>query len=306
MKSSLVFEKLSNTIDADSLKTINIRMADLGNHIIRAAINRLETYKFSSLKEIFPALKSIKDFIESESYLANIFITVSGREDVIADLSQLNKLGIATEVLRQIEPMLSKSGVGIRGTKQFTPKSLRDKIKDKVLKVSLDGSDDKEFGKSMKESVNVYLSTDLSTQDWYAFDDCYGTSEEKYLVKYIESLYPKLQTKYQEIYLVRNEREIRIFDFDSGDAFEPDFLLFMQQKMDVNKYDNIQIFIEPKGGHLAANDIWKEKFMLRLKDESAITFSTQIGGYRIWGMPFYTEQNKIDFDRSLKREFELL
>ena len=136
MKSSLVFEKLSNTIDADSLKTINIRMADLGNHIIRAAINRLETYKFSSLKEIFPALKSIKDFIESESYLANIFITVSGREDVIADLSQLNKLGIATEVLRQIEPMLSKSSVGIRGTKQFTPKSLRDKIKDKVLLLS--------------------------------------------------------------------------------------------------------------------------------------------------------------------------
>ena len=119
MKSSLVFEKLSNTIDADSLKTINIKMADLGIHIIRAAINRLETYKFSTLKEIFPALKSIKDFIESESYLANLFVTVSGREDVIADLSQLNKLGIATEVLRQIEPMLSKSGVGIRGTKQF-------------------------------------------------------------------------------------------------------------------------------------------------------------------------------------------
>lgn len=305
MKSSLVFEKLSNTIDADSLKTINIRMADLGNHIIRAAINRLETFKFSTLKDIFPALKSIKDFIESESYLANLFITVSGREEVIADLSQLNKLGIATEVLRQIEPMLSKSGIGTRGTKQFTPKSLRDKIKDKVLKVSLDGSDDKEFGKSMKESANVYLSTDLSKQDWYAFDDCYGTSEEKYLVKYIEGLYPKLQSKYQEIYLVRNEREIKIYDFDSGDAFEPDFLLFMQQRLDVNKYDNIQIFIEPKGGHLAANDIWKEKFMLRIKEEASITFSTQIGGYHIWGMPFYTEQNKTDFDRSIKKEFEI-
>ena len=305
MKSSLVFEKLSNSIDTDSLKTINIKMADLGNHIIRAAINRLETYKFSSLKDIFPSLKSIKDFIESENYLANLFITVSGREDVISDLSQINKLGIATEVLRQIEPMLSKSGIVIRGTKQFTPKSLRDKIKDKVLKVSLDGSDDKEYGKSMKESANIYLNADLSKQDWYAFVDCYGTSEEKYLVKYIEGLYPKLQTKYEEIYLVRNEREIRIYDFDSGDAFEPDFLLFMQQKADANKYDNIQIFIEPKGGHLAPNDIWKEKFMLRLKEEASITFSTHIGGYHIWGMPFYTEQNKIDFDRSFKREFEV-
>jgi len=158
----------------------------------------------------------------------------------------------------------------------------------------------------MKESANIYLSTDLSKQDWYAFDDCYGTSEEKYLVKYIEGLYPKLQTKYEEIYLVRNEHEIRIYDFDSGDAFEPDFLLFMQQKADINKYDNIQIFIEPKGGHLAPNDIWKEKFMLRLKEEASITFSTQIGDYHIWGMPFYTEQNKIEFDRSFKGEFELL
>jgi len=303
MKSSLVFEKLSNVVDSDTLKTINIKMYELGNHIIRAAINRLETYKFSSLKEIFPALTSIKDFIVSDRYLANLYITVSGREEVIAELSQLNKLGIATEVLRQIEPMLSKSGVGMRGTKRFVAKSLRDKIKDKVLKISLDGSIDKEFGKSMKEAANLFLTTDLSKHEWYAFDECYGTSEEKHLVKYIESLYPKLKKKYEEIYLVRNEREIKIYDFDSGDAFEPDFLMFMQRKTDTNRYDNIQIFIEPKGGHLVANDMWKQNFMLRIKDESIINFSTSIGDFHIWGLPFYTEQNVIQFDREMKKEF---
>ena len=91
MKSSLVFEKSQNSVDNEALKTVNIRMSDLGNHIIRAAINRLETYKYSSLKEIFPALTSIKDFIASEKYLANLFITISGREEVISELSQLNK-----------------------------------------------------------------------------------------------------------------------------------------------------------------------------------------------------------------------
>ncbi len=303
MKSSLVFEKQSNAIDTDTLKTINIQMSELGNHILRAAINRLESYKFSALKESFPSLPSIKYFIESESYLAKLSITVSGREEVLRNLSQSNKLGIATEVLRQIEPMLSKSGVGIRGTKRFTAKSLRDKIKDKEIKVSLDGSDDKEFGKSMKESANLFLTTDLSKQHWYAFDDCYGTSEEKHLVKYIESLYPKLKTKYDEIYLVRNEREIKIYNFDNGDAFEPDFLLFMQLKKEENRYDNIQIFIEPKGGHLVANDKWKENFMLRLKEESIINFSTHIGDYQIWGLPFYTNQNQMEFDREMKKQF---
>lgn len=92
-------------------------------------------------------------------------------------------------------------------------------------------------------------------------------------------------------------------DFDSDKAFEPDFLLFMQKKEENDRYDNIQIFIEPKGGHLVANDSWKQSFMLRLKDESIINFSTQVGDYHIWGMPFYTEQNVIEFDREFKKEF---
>ena len=43
--------------------------------------------------------------------------------------------------------------------------------------------------------------------------------------------------------------------------------------------------------------------MLRLKDESIINFSTQVGDYHIWGMPFYTEQNVIEFDRALRAAF---
>lgn len=302
MKSSLVFEKQNESADNDNLKTINIRMHELGNHLIRAALNRLESYKFSSLKQSFPSLISMKYFIESENYLANLYISVSGRENVISDLSQQNKLGIALEVLRQIEPMLSKSGIGMRGTKRFTPKSLRDKIKDKEIKVSLDGSEDKEFGKSMKETTNIELRTDLSNSDWYAFDECYGTSEEKYLVKYIEGMYPKLKAKYEQIYLVRNEREIKIYDFKDGRPFEPDYLLFMQRKDEANRYDNIQIFIEPKGGHLIANDSWKQDFMLQIKEDAIINFSTSAGDYHIWGMPFYNDQNQMDFDSAFRKE----
>jgi type III restriction enzyme len=59
--------------------------------------------------------------------------------------------------------------------------------------------------------------------------------------------------------------------------------------------------MKPKGGHLVANDIWKEKFLLRIKDESVINFSTQIGDYRIRGLPFFTEQNKQVFDSEFKK-----
>ena len=305
MKSSLVFEKATANLPEEVVKTTIIHLGKFGRHILRAAINRIETYKFSSLKEVFPALPSIKYFIESNDYLNNLMVTVAGREETLSNLSAENKLGVAIEVLKQIEPMLSKSGVGERGTRKFTPRSLKDLIKDKVLKVSLDSSDDKEFGKSMTESTNLSLKTDLSKIDWYAFEDCYGTSEEKYLVKYIESIYSDLSKKYENVYLVRNEREVRIFDFNNADAFEPDYLLFMQRKEDNGKYDNLQLFIEPKGGHLREHDKWKEDFMLRIKAEAQITFSTRIGDYHVWGMPFYTEERKVEFDKYFRKDTEI-
>ncbi len=304
MSSSLVFEK-ANSVSDDAIHTENYRLENFGKNILREAINRIDTYKFSSLKDIFPALPSIKYFIESPDYLANLMVTVLGKKEIVENLSQKDKLGIAIEVLRQIEPMLGKSSTGVRGSKNFVPKSLRDLIKDKVLKITLDGSEDKEFGSSMRESKDDFLKMDLMKFDWYAYEDCYGTSEEKQLVKYMESLYPRLVQKYNDVYLVRNERDIKLYDFDEGRGFEPDFILFMQQKSDSSRFDNMQIFIEPKGGHLKEHDAWKEKFLLRMKVESRITFSTQTTDFKIFGMPFFTYQDKQFFDKAMREEFGL-
>lgn len=73
---------------------------------------------------------------------------------------------------------------------------------------------------------------------------------------------PKLKEKYDEIYLVRNEKDVCIYSFDEGGAFEPDYILFLRIKGDDAKYDNLQIFIEPKGNQLLLKDKWKEKFRL--------------------------------------------
>ena len=57
-----------------------------------------------------------------------------------------------------------------------------------------------------------------------------------------------LKEKYEGIYLIRNERHFKIYSFSEGQAFEPDFVLFLQEKNgDILSY---QIFIEPKGKHL--------------------------------------------------------
>ncbi|MEG1718643.1 MAG: hypothetical protein RR333_08435, partial [Bacteroidales bacterium] len=178
-------------------------------------------------------------------------------------------------------------------------KQIKNTFKDHVLKISLDGSEDKEFGKSMAESSNIYFTTDLEKCDWYAYNDCYGTSEEKYLVKYIESIYDKLKEKYEDVYLMRNEKDVRIYSFIGGNTFEPDFLLFMKKREEEGVYDNIQIFMEPKGEHLIKNDRWKEEFMKEIKDKADKLFTTKTPKYSIWGLPFFTESKKSIFDQAM-------
>jgi hypothetical protein len=138
--------------------------------------------------------------------------------------------------------------------------------------------------------------------DWYAYNDNYGTSEEKALVKYVEGIMPKLEEKYDEIYLVRNEKDIKIYSFDTGQAFEPDFLLFLRIKGSANKYDNLQLFIEPKGDGLLKQDKWKNDFLKQIKSMADITYCTLTDDFHIWGIPFFNESTNTEFEAAMKYE----
>lgn len=301
MKSSLVFGKATGE-EISSLKFIPMKMKDLGGHIVRCAINTFEEFKFDALSETFPNLKSIKEFIESDDYLAGVSVSIYGADETLSNLSQKNKLFCAIEVLKQIEPLMAKGGIGVRGSKRFTPRQIKDTFKDHKLKVALDDSD-REYGKSMKEAANLFLTMDLEKCVWHAYNDCYGTSEEKHLIKYIEAIYPKLKVKYDEVYLVRNEKDLKVYSFKYGKAFEPDYVMFLRRKDSDGKFDNIQIFIEPKGQHLRSNDSWKEDCMKEIRDMASIHFSTQADKFNIWGMPFYTEAFRESFDSAFQGEF---
>ena len=95
---------------------------------------------------------------------------------------------------------------------------------------------------------------------------------------------------------MRNEREIKIFD-DFGRAFEPDFLLFCKQR---DKEDLIfQVFIEPKGQHLIANDKWKEDFLKKISDQKKV-ISISTDSYLITAVPFYSHNTENEFKIALE------
>ena len=303
MKSGFLFgDNAPSVVQASA--SAGCRFIELGEHVIRAAINYFPSFYFDSLKRLYPSLKSVKEFITGKEYLRHLNIIVTGKETQVEAYSQKDKLYIAKEVLRQIEPLLTLRGKSYRGSRKFKPSMIKDVFSSqKTLNFSKQGpSSNQEFGLSMKESRRTELRADLMYSDWYAYNDCYGTSEEKALVKYIESISEKLLQKYESFYLFRNERDVRIYSFDNGNAFEPDFVLFLRRNGSKDVYDNIQIFIEPKGENLRKEDKWKEDFLMELKEKAEVRWLTKTDSYNVWGVPFFTEDKNEDFYNSFEKD----
>ena len=119
--------------------------------------------------------------------------------------------------------------------------------------------------------------------------DNFGTSEEKAFVAYFKSYVPQLKAKYDKVYLLRNERQLHIYSFEGGERFEPDYLLFLHSPKNEG-YEQLQVFIEPKGTHLVEADKWKEDFLLEI-EVTAIPRKVYVddNDYKIWGFHFFNQ-----------------
>ena len=302
MRTSQAFSDDGTTSTITS-KILSIKFKDIDSHVVRSALNCFASFNYNALKVLYPQLKSIKEFVMSDDYLANLSIKVIGTEDSIDNYPQAEKLQIAKAVLKEIEPMLITRGKSYRGTKAFNPYQFKDKFRDSIqLNVTIPTGGNQEFGVSMRIPRNPKYALDLSSVDWYAYNDNFGTSEEKALVKYIEGIMPKLKEKYDEIYLIRNEKDIKIYSFDTGQAFEPDFLLFLRIKGPTNKYDNLQLFIEPKGDGLLKQDKWKNDFLKQIKTMADIRWCTKNNDFYVWGIPFFNESTNAEFEKTINEE----
>jgi type III restriction enzyme len=299
ISSSIAFEKAKENLIETETRVFTLN--SLGRHVIRKALNKIFFYSFSDLVVYFPKLRSIDEFITSEQYLGSIrSIEVTGKTTQLHNLSADDKLDIAMKVLNEIATSLKAEKTEYRGSRTFEPVMLSAKIYDKVRNYDVDEDSDKEEGRSMVHESPAPYHLDLSKKDWFAFEDCFGTSEEKNLIRYIDTVIGKLKTVYDEVYLVRNERHFKIYNFEDGKALEPDFVLFLNRK-NGNEKVHYQIFIEPKGKFLLATDKWKEDFLKILKSKDVIKQFWEGHNYNVWGLPFYNEEmRKAEFDESFK------
>ncbi len=273
----------------------DIKVKDIPRHITHNAISKNSFYTFRSLKHYFPHIKSIREFISTDDYLGGLEITFQGDSAEIYSLSNRAQLDALTGLFGQIEAEVRKNITEYRGTENFKPNNVFSIFHNKVLKLLKD---------SERENGDEQF---VSDKGWYVFNANYGTSEEKAFVRMLDRQMGTLKQKYDGIYLIRNERHFKIFSFSDGQAFEPDFVLFLQEKN--GEMLTYQIFIEPKGKHLKEYDKWKEKFLKEINEkykDEILEFTTkrETQKYRIIGVPFYNNTDENQFKQSLYEVLE--
>lgn len=275
--------------------TIN-EIADINYAIVYRALRKYPVYNFNALQSHFPNVKSVRQFVTDEKYLGSVKIDIYSKDDN-PSIDIIYKAVFKT--LGKIANAISDIEETYEGTTDFRPQSIGLLFHNKIVNYS--DLHDGGGGVSQNDpTIKPEWRIDLSAEDWFVYTDNYGTSEEKAFVAFFKSYVDKLRQVYSRVYLIRNEREFHIYSFDDGSRFEPDYVLFLQ-KDNSDGFDQLQIFIEPKGDHLLDKDRWKEDFLLQMKSKAnAVKLFKDDNNYIIWGLHFFNQSSRMsDFKNDI-------
>lgn len=289
---TIMQENSSEEYNVGEIKTKHLTIGEIATinyAIVNKALMKFPIYKFNTLKSYFPNISSTRDFVFKDEYLGKIKIDIHTYNN---EPSMTTLYSAVFTALKKIAETISGIEETYQGTKEFKAKRVHDVFRNKT--VNYTDPHDGGVGISQNDSsVPSSNKIDLSSEDWFAYTDNYGTSEEKAFVAYFKEYVDELRQNYDKIYLLRNEREFHLYSFDNGERFEPDYVLFLQKEKE-DGFEQLQVFIEPKGTHLLENDKWKEDFLLQIEQMSLpIKKFVDDNKYYIWGVHFYNRDQRM-------------
>jgi type III restriction enzyme len=269
---------------------ITIKFSNIDKHIILKAVNikalsSNSLLRFSELKEVLK-VSSVEDLLDSK-YLGNFILEIVLDNSLsYDDLAARVKLNIVLAFLTKLFAALKAD---------ITPK-----IGGNFIATSFSTFFDEPKEKSIDPAD--LDKTDVPSNDWYILDSFVGTSEEVHLIDFIKTVIGNLEKNYKEVYLLRNEEIYKIYDFSTGQGFQPDFILFL--KDDKLYY---QIFIEPKGDRGLKPDKWKEDFLKEISIKYGATnlLKHETKKYSLIGLPFYNKKTESTFKSSIYNKLNI-
>ena len=279
-------------------KTLSLKLKDFERHIIWKAINSIakrsnSILRFNKLREELN-INSITEILEDKllgQFPIKLIVpkTVVGLE-VVSNSDQLNCLvrffeKVAFEIQAISNPYI---GSGF----ELKPLSEMDVwYKEKSI---------------VAEPENIDLENELKDKDWYIYNGFSGTSEERNLISFLNDTMGNFENKYEKVFLLRNEEVYKIYDFEKGRGFQPDFLLFLKSPKKELYY---QVFIEPKGGDRISNDDskWKEEFLNQISKKYGKNkiLKKENKEYILFGLPLYNNLNDINFKKVVNENLEI-
>ena len=202
------------------------------------------------------------------------------------EITNKEKLGVLLKALDMIFAELKQHINPHKGT-EFKAYRLADFFSGEVRK------------RVQRDEDSQRLEDELKYENWYVVDQFYGTGEEKGLIEFIKDTIGNLQVKYKEVYLLRNEEQYKIYDFNTGKGFQPDFILFLKNEADLY----YQIFIEPKGDNLLEKDEWKNIFLKEITYKYSHINILRIDrrDYCLIGLPLFNEKNNMEFENEYNK-----
>jgi len=177
-----------------------INFNEINYFVLHKAIRQFPTLEFCKLKEKYKNLKSTREFLTDSKYLGNIQISFIVSD--VKNISTQQYYEACKTILNKVSILVTQKEDEFKGTYEFKAKSLKEIIKDKSILISKVSGDGK--GLSQKECSDEDLRLNLEIEDWYAFNDNYGTDEEKAFVAYFKNYVEKFKEKYDNVFLVRN------------------------------------------------------------------------------------------------------
>jgi type III restriction enzyme len=284
-------------------KTIFKKFKYIEKHIVQKAINikakqENSLFQFDNLKEELD-INSIED-LQKDDFLGDFDIKIIVNQNTMYDdIDNRDKLDLVLKFLENIFTELKENITPKIGSEFIAGNFKKFFVEPKIKTIEEDADSER-------------ISEELKNENWYVLDSFHGTSEEKELIGFIKDTIGNLEQKYDEIYLLRNEEVYKIYDFEQGRGFQPDFLLFLKTKdrknVGIAKTEIFyQIFIESKGSQFigksdlfkSGKEYWKEEFLNKITKKYGFNniIKEENPNYRLIGLPFFNKENNSDFNR---------
>src|SRR5699024_8516629 len=249
---------------------------------IQKAIQRKPFFKFSNLKEYVPSISSMKTFIESPDFLGDLTLYISLPSEIeLQDVQPNEKLKMVERFFEYMEKKIRLNYMKERGTPIFEGIAFSMLINNYQIELN-------KVNANISHVNEIVRPRNMRNHDWFIYDKAIVNNLESSFIDFINDYIEELEKKYDNVYLIRNERKVKVVEIDGVRGFMPDFLLYLQ-----DENCTYQVFLEPKGDHLRLQDQWKEEFITSLSNREDVEVLSENENVRLIGIKFYSDTPEL-------------